>query len=160
MSDNSVTYIIFKEIKTMKNLDILVKMAAKQLEMNGFIDNLKLGGNGHKLTIGKIVVDGSGGFMPGEFIFNLKEFFKKDIPNSVKTHLTCDWDFSIRVSEFKYTYKLESIEFDNMEFASVASLFELVTEFLKEHIEDETVEAPEEDMEVVAPAARKIAAAE
>lgn len=137
----------------MKNLDVMVKMAAKQLEMNGFIDNLKLGGNGHKLTIGKIVVDGSGGMLPGEFLFNLKEFFKKDIPNSVKTRLTCDWDFSIRVSDFKYTYKLESIEFESMEFASVASLFELVTEFLHERSEEqpeENVEETEEDVSVMA----------
>lgn len=158
MSDNSVTYITFKEIKIMKNLDIMLKMAAKQLDANGFIDNLKLGGNGHKLTIGKIVMDASGGLMPGEFIFNLKEFFKKDTPNSVKSRLTCDWDVTLRITDLKYTYKLETIEFENMEFSSVASLFELVTEFLKE---DEAVEETEEQPEeVVAPAARKIAAAE
>lgn len=134
----------------MKNLNVMVKMAAKQLEANGFIDNLKLGGNGHKLTIGKIVMDASGGPMPGEFIFNLKEFFKKDTPNSVKSHLTCDWDVTLRITDFKYTYKLETIEFENMEFSSIASLFELVTELLHERSDEETnkedvVVAEEED---------------
>lgn len=156
ISNNDVTYILFKEIEIMKNLDIMVKMAAKQLEANGFIDNFKLSENGRKLTIGKIAMDASGGMLPGEFLFNLKEFFKGDIPNSVKSHLTCDWDMALRITDFKYTYKMESIEFDNMEFNSLASLFELATEFLHERSSSEpdgVVEAPEEAPEVVAPAA-------
>lgn len=129
----------------MKNLDVMVKMAAKQLEANGFIDNFKLSENGRKLTIGKIAMDASGGMLPGEFIFNLKEFFKKDVPNSVKTRLTCDWDFKIRVTDLKYTYKMESFEFENMEFSSLASLFELATEFLHERSEVEVLDEEEEE---------------
>lgn len=130
----------------MKNLDIMLKMAAKQLEANGFIDNFKLSENGRKLTIGKIAMDASGGMLPGEFMFNLKEFFKKDVPNSVKTRLTCDWDFKIRVTDLKYTYKMESFEFENMEFSSLASLFELATEFLHERSEEQdTTEVVEEE---------------
>ena len=141
----------------MKNLNVMVKMAAKQLDANGFIDNFKLSENGRKLTIGKIAMDASGGMLPGEFLFNLKEFFKGDVPNSVKTRLTCDWDFKIRVTDLKYTYKMESFEFENMEFSSIASLFELATELLHERSDEETnkedVVETEEESHVVAPAA-------